>query len=96
MTSPLPTLTGTPKQVAYATAIRNAWVDGQRALAQLEARRGGGLVIEGELIDPKPEDLEMFTKISLKRLAQLEVMITTRTTAKSWIESPEGDWFRRL
>lgn len=90
---------GTAKQVKYAEAIRDAWVIRQHATAATELRWSKSdlaqLIADGDLLPTATvETLAAFGEISERRLVQLDVMLGERVTAKSWIESSEGQWFR--
>jgi hypothetical protein len=87
-------LTGTPKQISYANAIRERWIASQEAFAD-EARRIG----EGDtsLLVIGPHEEAVFTTFArqpARIMLRLTMMLRARTTAKAWIESPEGNFFR--
>lgn len=97
MESTLPALVGSPKQVAFAGRIRSAWIASQEVQLALELKIIAGEAVAGvdlaEGVDPKGEELrDAFVAIHDRRVKALRELTATRTSAKGWIESPEGRW----
>lgn len=89
-------LTGTPKQIAYATALRARWIKAKLEVMALDLKIINGEAVEGvdlvEGTDPQDEGLrDAFVAVFHKRVEHLNE--TARwTSAAKWINSPEGRW----
>ena len=93
----LPGLTGTPKQVAFASRIRAGWLAAQLETIALELKIIAGEAVAGvdlvEGVDPKCEELrDGFVGIVHGRIEGLKALMGSRVSSKTWIESREGRW----
>jgi hypothetical protein len=90
-------LTGTPKQIAFAAKIRQGWIEAQLKQIAAELKIVAGNAVAGadliEGVDPKCEELrDGFVAIVDRRVNGLRALVSSRSSAKAWIESLEGQW----
>jgi len=90
-------LTGTPKQIAFAAKIRQAWIASQLEVISAELKIVAGNAVVGadliEGVDPKCEELrDAFVAVVDRRVNSLRAVVSSRSSSKAWIESLEGQW----